>query len=54
MTLSPFHVAIAARNLLQSRQFYGDILGFAEGRSSDDWVDGCILALMVTIDPSSW
>jgi len=40
MTLSPFHVAIATRNLLQSRQFYGDILGCAEGRTSDDWVDG--------------
>jgi hypothetical protein len=39
MKLSPFHVAIAARNLQESRQFYGDTLGCAEGRSSDDWVD---------------
>ncbi|MDE0756922.1 MAG: VOC family protein [Pseudomonadales bacterium] len=39
MKLSPFHVAIAVRNLQESRQFYGDILGCVEGRSSDDWVD---------------
>ena len=39
MKLSPFHVAIPARNLQESREFYGDVLNCTEGRSSDDWVD---------------
>jgi extradiol dioxygenase family protein len=37
--LSPFHVAFAVHDLAAARQFYGDLLGCPEGRSSEDWVD---------------
>ena len=37
--LSPFHVAVPVTNLEESRRFYGEVFGFAEGRSSDKWVD---------------
>ena len=35
----PFHLAIPVRDLAASRQFYGELLGCPEGRSSDRWVD---------------
>jgi extradiol dioxygenase family protein len=34
-----FHLAFPVTDLAQARRFYGDFLGCAEGRSSDDWVD---------------
>jgi uncharacterized protein len=37
--LSPFHVAFPVHDLALARAFYGGILGCAEGRSSQDWVD---------------
>ena len=37
--LTPFHLAIQVRDLASSREFYGGVLGCAEGRSSADWVD---------------
>lgn len=37
--LTPFHLAIPVRDLASARAFYGNLLGCAEGRSSDDWVD---------------
>ena len=37
--LNPFHLAIPVADLDQTRQFYTQTLGFAEGRSSDHWVD---------------
>ena len=37
--LSPFHLAIPVNNLEKSREFYRDILGLKEGRSSNLWVD---------------
>jgi len=37
--LHPFHLAIPVRDLGEARSFYGGILGFKEGRSSDLWVD---------------
>ena len=39
MKINPFHLAVPVRNLAEARDFYGDLLGFAEGRSSDTWVD---------------
>jgi extradiol dioxygenase family protein len=37
--LTPFHVAIPVRDIAESRQFYGDVLGFPEGRSDERWID---------------
>ena len=37
--LAPFHLAIPVNNLEVCREFYRDILGCEEGRSSDIWVD---------------
>ncbi|MEX0964902.1 MAG: VOC family protein [Pseudohongiellaceae bacterium] len=39
MTLSPFHLAIPVFDLSAARAFYQEVLGLAEGRSSDQWVD---------------
>jgi extradiol dioxygenase family protein len=34
-----FHLAFPVTDLAEARRFYGDFLGCAEGRSSDEWVD---------------
>jgi len=34
-----FHLAFPVTDLAAARRFYGEFLGCAEGRSSDDWVD---------------
>ena len=34
-----FHLAFPVTDLTEARAFYGDFLGCAEGRSSDEWVD---------------
>ena len=39
MSLSPFHLAIPVYDLDAARQFYGQVFGLEEGRSSDQWVD---------------
>jgi hypothetical protein len=40
MTTRPgFHLAIPVDDLGRARAFYGDVLGLAEGRSADAWVD---------------
>ena len=36
---SAFHLAYNVRDLDDARAFYGDLLGCAEGRSTDTWVD---------------
>jgi extradiol dioxygenase family protein len=36
---SLFHLAFNVTDLDQTRQFYGDMLGCQEGRSTDTWVD---------------
>lgn len=38
-SMPPFHLAFPVRDLSEARQFYGDLLGCSEGRSSDEWVD---------------
>lgn len=37
--LRPFHVAVPVDDLEAARNFYGGLLGCAEGRSADRWVD---------------
>jgi uncharacterized protein len=39
MTRPPFHLAIPVDDLAVARAFYGGVLGLAEGRSADTWVD---------------
>jgi extradiol dioxygenase family protein len=39
MSLRPFHLAFPVRDLAEARAFYADLLGCAEGRSSDEWID---------------
>lgn len=38
-TLTPFHLAIPVDDLGRARAFYGELLGCAEGRSAEAWVD---------------
>jgi len=39
MTMPRFHLAFPVDDLAKARAFYGGVLGCAEGRSSDGWVD---------------
>ena len=39
MTAPLFHLAFPVDDLAAARDFYGRVLGCAEGRSSDRWVD---------------
>ncbi|MEJ2409815.1 MAG: VOC family protein [Novosphingobium sp.] len=39
MTLRPFHLAFPVHDLDAARAFWGGLMGCAEGRSSDHWVD---------------
>lgn len=34
-----FHLAFPVRDLVQTRYFYGQVIGCAEGRSTDHWID---------------
>ena len=38
-TLQPFHLAFPVHDLDAARTFYAGVLGCAEGRSSDHWID---------------
>ena len=35
----PFHFAFFVRDLSSTRQFYGEVLGCPEGRSTETWAD---------------
>lgn len=37
--MSIFHLAYNVTDLAKARAFYGDLLGCAEGRSTDTWID---------------
>lgn len=37
--LQPFHLAVPVNDLQKTRQFYGEFLGFAEGRANEHWID---------------
>lgn len=55
--IRPFHLAVPVKDLQETRAFYRDTLGFAEGRSSDKWVDfdcyGHQLVIHMADNPSS-
>lgn len=37
--LRPFHLAFPVDDLMAARGFYGGVIGCAEGRSSERWID---------------
>jgi len=37
--LPPFHLAFPVHSIAAAREFYGELLGCPEGRSSENWVD---------------
>ena len=37
--LRPFHLAFPVKDIAVTRKFYGELLGCAEGRSAEHWVD---------------
>jgi extradiol dioxygenase family protein len=39
MSLRPFHLAFPVDDLRAAREFYRNVIGCAEGRSSDQWID---------------
>ena len=39
MTIRPFHLAFPVHDLDEARMFWGEVMGCAEGRSSDEWID---------------
>jgi hypothetical protein len=39
MTRPPFHLAFRVHDLEAARAFYGGLLGCAEGRSAERWID---------------
>ena len=39
MALTPFHIAFPVDDLEAARSFYGGVLGCAEGRSAEHWID---------------
>lgn len=39
MSLPPFHLAFPVDDLAATRLFWGEVMGCAEGRSADQWVD---------------
>ena len=39
MAIPPFHLAFPVHDLEAARAFYGGLIGCAEGRSSDQWID---------------
>jgi len=51
--LTPFHIAVPVRNIAEARHFYGQILGFPEGRSDERWIDFNLFGhqFVVHLDP---
>jgi extradiol dioxygenase family protein len=39
LKVRPFHLAFTVDDLAAARQFYGELLGCPEGRSSESWID---------------
>ncbi len=54
MQLTPFHLAIAVRDIDEARDFYGAQLNLPEGRSAEHWIDFDLFGhqLVTHLDPS--
>lgn len=39
MSIQPFHLALPVDDLAAAERFYGGVLGLAQGRRSDQWID---------------
>jgi uncharacterized protein len=55
MSLRPFHLAFPVHDLAAARAFYGEVLGCAEGRSSDSWIDFDLFGhqIVAHLDPAA-
>lgn len=55
MSLRPFHLAFPVHDLAAARAFYGGVLGCAEGRSSDRWIDFDLMGhqIVAHLDPEA-
>ncbi len=55
MTLRPFHLAFPVHDLAAARAFYGGVMGCAEGRSSDRWIDFDLFGhqIVAHLDPAA-
>jgi hypothetical protein len=55
MTLRPFHLAFPVHDLAEARRFYGEVMGCAEGRASDHWIDFDFFGhqIVAHLDPSA-
>jgi uncharacterized protein len=47
--MRPFHLAFAVHDLAEARAFYAGVLGCAEGRSSDHWIDFDLYGHQITV-----
>jgi uncharacterized protein len=55
MALRPFHLAFPVDDLAKARAFYARVMGCAEGRSSDHWIDFDLFGhqIVAHLDPAS-
>ena len=55
MSLRPFHLAFPVHDLAAARAFYGGVLGCAEGRSSESWIDFDLMGhqIVAHLDPNA-
>lgn len=55
MSLRPFHLAFPVHDLAAARAFYGGLMGCAEGRSSDHWIDFNLFGhqIVAHLDPAA-
>ncbi|MEO9468270.1 VOC family protein [Parasphingorhabdus sp.] len=53
--LRPFHLAFPVHDLAAARNFYGEFLGCAEGRSCDTWIDFNLFGhqIVTHLDPAA-
>ncbi|QIG79002.1 VOC family protein [Stakelama tenebrarum] len=51
----PFHLAFPVHDLAAARRFYGGVLGCAEGRSAEHWIDFDLFGhqIVAHLDPAA-